>query len=410
MLKLITNHRVYLYISFIALLVVLLFFGNLAIVKANPGGYDFFTHWYATRIYIKDGVNPYSELSVSRVAGAMMEELTPGEGEIFRFTAPLFSIVFLTPFSLIGEFTLARAMWMTMLEISLLITGWILLTQTITKKNIFSIAVLTLIILFSLPSISAIMSGSLTIVSLLLFALSVTLLARQQDEAAGFLLAFSLIKAEVFYLGVVLLLIWSLFRGRTKIIWWFLGTFGLLIGFSILLIPDWIILYLRTIVNYSGINPLQVVPKDTNDMTNRLNLVKNVAIVILLIFEWIVVKAQGKRKLVWNIALLLLVLPWFGRVSHIEHTILYIPSLIAAIGIFWDIWKEKAYFSVLILSIILFLLTWVFSGVFIAGISIVLSRIIIYAVQPLIILILLYWSRWWVLRSEKFEGPIGSMR
>lgn len=405
-MKLITNRRVYLVAGFVVLLLILFFFSNLSIIRTNSGGYDFFTHWYATRIYVKDGVDPYSDVAVSRLTSAMEDELDPGEDEVFRFAAPLFSIIFLTPFSLVGDFTIARAMWMTLLEISLVSIGWMFLNLITTNKKVTIFTILGIILLFSLPSVSAILSGSLTIIGLALFAIAAMLMVRQKDEAAGLLLAFSLVKTELFYPGVLLILVWAVFRGRKRIFWWFLGTYTLLMGFSILLIPDWVFSYLQVIMNYSGINPLQALPSTDAAMAFRLNLVKNLAVVLLLVFEWIVVKVQGKRKLAWNIVLLLLLLPWFGRGIHIEHTILYLPSLIITMGLFYDLWKDRTYIGILLLPIFLFILSWLFSGVFITEISIVLSRIIQYVVQPVIILVFLYWVRWWVLRSEKFRNPI----
>ena len=405
MIKFITTKRLYLLLAFILMLLVLLFFANLAMAEENPGGYDFFTHWYATRIYIKDGVNPYSELSISRTSEAMSLALEPAREEIFRFSAPLFSIFILTPFSLVGDFNIARALWMTFQEVLLIAIVWLLSNNFPQKKKSMIISMLALLCVFSLPSISAILNGSLTIVGLFFFVAAVALVNRQSDEAAGLLLSFSLIKAEIFYPGIILLLVWAAIRGRRRIVWWFLSTFTLLMGFSILLVPDWVVSYLQVILRYSGINPLEPLPAMDNAMVWRLNLVKNLAIVIVLILEWIVVKFQGKRKIAWNIGLLFTLLPWFGSGIHIEHTALYIPALILIIGLFLSTWKENIYIVILVLPIFLFILSWTFSGLFVSGISIVLSRIVLYVVQPSIVLIFYYWVRWWVVRSEKFAIP-----
>ncbi len=407
MIRLILTKRLYLFIGFIILLLVLLFFANLTLARTNPGGYDFFTNWYASRIYIKDGIDPYSDIAVARISEAMIDELDPGENEIFRFASPLFSIIFLTPFSLVGDYTIARALWMTLLEVSLVATVWMLSSFNNVKKKIFVTSILSVIILFCLPSISAIMSGSLTILAMVLFVLAVILIINQHDEAAGLVLCFSLVKAELFYPGVLLILAWAAFRGRWRIIWWLLGTFTLVMGFSILLIPGWMISYLQVILKYSGINPLVLLVSNDTAMTFRLNLVKNVAVAILLVFEWIVVRFQGRRKTAWNAGLLLLMLPWFGRDTHIEQTILYLPALTLIIGLFLSTWKEKTYISILLFPILIFIMGWAFSGVYIKDISIVLSRIIVYVVQPLIILVFFYWVRWWVLRSEKFNITAG---
>jgi len=405
MIKLITTRRLYIVIGFFVLLFVLLIFGNLLIVKANPGGLDFFSHWYATRIYIKDGVNPYSDISISRLAEAIDFELNPADGEVYRFVAPLFSIVLYAPLSLVGDFTIARAIWMALLEISIVICGVLLMNWFPWKKNLIITTILSLVTLFALPSVMAVTKGSLVVAGMLLFCVAATLILKKHDEAAGSLLAFSLVQPPLFFIGVLVILIWSGFRKRSRIIWWFLGTFTLLVGFTMLLIPDWIISYTQILTNYTNVNPMQPSVEIDNLMTYRLML-KSVAILILLFYEWIIIKEAGKRRIAWNFALLLVTIPWMTRNIPIENTILYLPSLLIAVSLLGERWKEKALSIVLLLPISLFLLAWVFSGVLIPGISIVLSKIIIYVVQPLIILLFIYWSRWWVLSSEKFHNPL----
>ena len=405
MIKLITTRRLYIVIGFFVLLFVLLIFGNLLIAKANPGGLDFFSHWYATRIYIKDGVNPYSDISITRLAEAIESELNPADEEVYRFVAPLFSIVLYAPLSLVGDFTIARAIWMAILEISLVISGLLIMNWFPWKKNLIIITILSLVALFALPSVMAVKNGSLVVAGMLLFCVAATLILKKQDEAAGSLLAFSLVQPPLFFIGVLVILIWSGFRKRSRIIWWFLGTFTLLVGFTLLLIPEWVISYAQILTNYSSVNPMQPSVEINNLMTYRLML-KNVAILILLFYEWIIIKETGKRRIAWIFALLILTLPWMTRNIPIENTILYLPPVLIAVSLLGERWKEKALNIVLLLPIVLFVMAWVFSGVLIPGISIVLSKIIIYVVQPLIILLFIYWSRWWVLSSEKFHNPL----
>ena len=143
-----------------------------------------------------------------------------------------------------------------------------------------------------------------------------------------------------------------------------------------------------------------------NPITARLVLLKSVTILILLVYEWIIVKGEGKWRMAWNFALLLVVLPWMVRNTPVENTLLYLPSGLIAVSLFWERWREKAYNIGLLLPMILFILAWIFSGILVPVISIVLSGIIINVVQPLIIMLFIYWSRWWVISSEKFQSSI----
>lgn len=403
MIKFITTRRLLIIVGLFILLFMLLIYANLQIVKASPGGYDFFPHWYATRIYIKDGINPYSETSIGRIEDAMKLVLIPGEAEVYRFAAPLFAVVLYTPVSLIGDFEIARAVWMALLEIMLFVTCLMLVRWVNWKRSPWVILLLCLLTLLALPSIQALIDGSIVIPAIFIFGLAATLIQNKHDEAAGLLLAFSLVHPILLSIGVIMVLIWAGFRHRTKIIWWFLGTFLLLIGFTVLLVPDWTFSYIKILLDYTDFNPMIPASVIENQMVDRLNLAKTVLIIILLFYEWVIVKAQGKRRMTWNFALLFLLLPWMANRIPVENTVLYMPSIILTTCLIAERWKERAWTVSLLFPVALFILAWVFSGILIPDVSIVLSKIIIFVVQPLLILLFIYWARWWVLSQEKFS-------
>ncbi len=402
MVKFFTTKRLLLIIGIFIVLFSLLVFGNLTIVKANPEGYDLFPHWYATRLYIKDGINPYSDLSVSMINNTISTVLNPSEGEVYRYVAPLYAIIFYSPVSLIGDFEIARALWLALLETMVIIIVLLLVQWVNWKRRIATVSLFMVLMLLSWPTVNAIIEGSILIVAFLLFVISATLIHQKHDEAGGLLLAFSTIHPMLFGLGALLVLVWAAFQRRTRIIWWFLGSFVLLIGFSVLLIPDWLFSYVSILTDYVGFNPMVSVSSIENQMVDRLLLAKSVAILLLLAFEWIVVKGQGNRRLTWNFALLFLLLPWMARNIPIENTILYTPGLILALCLFNERWQGKAKFITYFLPCLLFIMVWLFSGSLLPGLSIVLSRIVLFVVQPFMILIFIYWSRWWVLSLEKF--------
>lgn len=382
---------------------IILFFANLGFERGNPGGFDFLDHWQGTRLFITEGIDPYSDSSTNQINALINgQSVASYEGD-YRFTAPLYSIILYAPLSLIKNYEFARAIWMTFLEFSLVISAILALNWTRSKKTFLVKVLLVIFLVFGVPSVKSLLSGSLSIVSLLLLVGSITLLLKRQDQAAGLLLAFCLIKPDMVFLIVLLLLIWAIVKKRTHIIWWFMGTYALIIGFSMLLIPEWPVTFIQNVISYSTSNPIRVAGTAPSAISIRLLIAKILALIVLLVVEWFMVKTEGNKRLIWNIAVLLVVSQWIGASVNIEHTILIIPALYVGLGFLMEVWRGKVSLVSILLPIVLFILTWVFSGLILPGISTGLTTVILTVVTPSVVLVLLYWSRWWVIRSEKFS-------
>ena len=91
----------------------LLTWGNYRFAQDNPGGNDFLVHYIATRALIMEGLNPYSDEVAQEIqTAAYGRPAREGEKEL-RVAYPLYSIIVFLPFTLIGEYTMARAIWMS---------------------------------------------------------------------------------------------------------------------------------------------------------------------------------------------------------------------------------------------------------------------------------------------------------
>lgn len=403
MIRSIAGKRYYVIGVTLIAITIILFFANLSFVRGNPGGFDFLSHWQGTRLFITEGIDPYSDSSTSQINALINGQGAVADEGDYRFTAPLYSIILYAPLSLIKNYEIARAIWMTFLEFSLVISAILALNWTGPKKTFLVKVLLVIILVFSVPSVKSLLSGSLSIVSLLLLIGVITLLLKRQDEAAGLLLAFSLIKPDMVILIVLFLLIWAIVKKRTRITWWFMGTYALVIGFSMLLIPEWPVTFIQNVISYSTSNPIRMVGTASSAISIRLLIAKNFALIVLLVVEWFVVKTEGNKRLIWNIAVLLVVSQWIGTSVNIEHTILIIPAFYVGLGILLEVWRGKVSLVSILLPIVLFILTWIFSGVILPEISTGLTTIILAIVTSFVVLVLLYWSRWWVIRSEKYS-------
>lgn len=382
-------------------LIIALYFGNQTYVKKYPGGLDFLSHWLGMGSYLRDGINPYSDQTASLVDSGINEFVSNVEGN-YRFVLPFVSLIFLAPFSLVQEFTVARAMWMTLLEASLLLSGFLIFRWVGHKRSLIINLVVMVVFVINYPALLAINNGSMTIIGFTLIILATNFIVNHQDEAAGLMLALSLVKPDLVYPIIIVILIWVIINKRYNVIWWFLATFVLMVGFSMVLIPSWPVDFIKSVAVFSSRNPVRETTWAPTTLEFRLFLVKNFAILILVIFEWFIVKAQGKRRFLWTSGLLMCVTPWIGGSSSQEYAIFIFTGLIIGLGFLDEI--RKSSFSNWLLLILFFTggTSWLLSGELVKSVPETLQQNFFRIGLPLLALGALYWSRWWVIQNEKF--------
>ena len=393
--------RIYIAVSIPIILVVALFFANLAIGRFNPGGLDFLAHWQGARSFIIDGANPYSD-QVARLIATKASEISPGETGDYRFVEPLLSLLVFTPFALIPEFEIARAMWMTLLEMSLLLSAYLIARLIRNKGWLIGLIVSIIVIGLNFPNVNSLLDGNLLLISIVLIVGSFYLLLRQNDEGAGLLLALSLVKPETAYPIIVVLLIWVILKKRWTVLWWFIAVVVILVGFSLVLIPNWPIHYLQSVIEFSARNPVRQEELSPTALEIRLLVVKNLAVGVLIVYEWFLVKTEGRQRLLWNIGLLMAVLPWIGGHVYLENSGFIFIALLIGLGFLSQIRINKSNLAFHVFSLLFVFSSWIFSGSLVPGVSETWVSIWHNAGLPVLALIILYWSRWWIIQKEKF--------
>ena len=396
------SFRIIAIILLIAGMITLLVWGNLSYVKGNPGGLDFLAHWQGTRSFLKNGTNPYSEQTAATINSQIGEMGVEESGE-YRFVSSLISFVVLVPFSLIKDFAVARAVWMTFLEVILLTSVWLVVKWLRRLPSAFKLIIVFVPIFSFYPTVKGLMDGSLAIVCFVLIILAIHLLINRVDEAAGVVLALTLIKPDMVYPFLIVILVWALANKRTQMVWWLVGSVMLLIGFSMVLIPEWPVSYTTGILNYSAHNPVRTTEFAPSALEIRLLLAKNLSLLVLIIYELIAVKIRGTKRLLWLAGLLLIVSPLAGGTVRIEHLILVMPAVFIGLGFILDFWQGRGKWLAFSVPAMFVILSWVFSGRLFSGISPAWNGLFTNTVIPIIAFLVIYWSRWWVIRQEKFS-------
>ena len=217
-----------------------------------PGGNDFLAHYMAWKSYLQLGLNPYSD------AAALVTQQTiygraalPGEDQN-RFNYPFYSILIHGPFVAIRDFSLARAIYMTLLQAALFLGVWMTLDVLRWRPRPWLLLALMAWALLNYSEARGVILGQFAIFGFLSLAGSLYLLARGRDMAAGALLVLSTIKPTLIFLVVPFLVLWAVTRRRWRFVGSFVALLAVLTLGSLLVLPTWLGDFARAIAAYPG--------------------------------------------------------------------------------------------------------------------------------------------------------------
>jgi len=338
------NRYWYFAVILIILVSALLLYANYAFVQQNPGGNDFLVHWVGARALLVDGISPYSDEVAERIQTlAYGRSAQPGEHEL-RVAYPLYSVLVFLPFAFFSDYEIARALWMTTLEVALIGLAFISLRLTRWKMTIWLLPVFLVFSILWYHSVRPIINGNAVILVALMIAGAFAALRSGRDELAGVLLALSTIKPHLALLPILFVLVWTLSERRWRTLGWLLISLVMMSAGAALLVPDWPLQNLREILAYSSYNPPGTpgaVFETWLPATGRqLGWVLSVFLGLILIFEWVRVRKKDFRWFLWTGSLTLVISQWIGiQTDPGNFILLYLPLVLVIplqlLGLIW---------------------------------------------------------------------------
>ena len=380
-----------------------LVWGNYRYAKNNPGGNDFLVHWLGNRLFITEGQSPYSDETALAIQKMVYGRAArTGEHEL-RVAYPLYSLLLFAPFSLISDYVLARAVWMTVLEISLVLISYLSIRLTNWKPGIGILAVFLIFSIFWYHALRPLINGNAVILITLFVVGAIYCIRHKQDELAGVLLAFSTIKPQVVLLIVLYIIYWAIRKKRWQLVIWFFTSITILVAFSFLLMPNWLLQNLIEVVRYPGYNPAGTLGEALTEMLpgigERLGWVVSGLLALILIMEWQISLKTKMKGFVWTVCLTLVASQWIGIQTDPGNFIVLVPVLVYLFSVWQERWKKNGNIFILVTMIILFIgLWWLFTVSLIPGAQ-PQQGPIMFLPLPGILLPLLYWVRWWAINS-----------
>lgn len=395
--------------TLIALVVIavigLLYWANYTYSVANPGGSDFLPRWVGIRNFLMDGTSPYSEETTAEIQRLFYgRPARPGEDQVL-FVYPFYSIFIFAPFALIPDFNTARAVWMTVLEICLILTAAAGLVLSRWRIPPFMLALLMLFASLWYYGIRALMNANVSVLIALFVVLALLAVRWEHDALAGFLFALSTIKPQMTMILILFVLIWSYSNRRMILFWSTVGTVLLLTAITALFIPNWIWQNLVQLVAYPEYTlpttPGEIFTVWMPGVGSRLGWSLTVIVVATLIWEWAQAWGKETRWFFWTAYLTLVLSQLIGIPTATENYILLFPALVIVFTAWDEQWGALGRSLIIISMLGLFFgVWWLFLATLEVGDQPIQSPVMFFPL-PVFLVIGLYWVRWWMLRPEQ---------
>jgi hypothetical protein len=390
--------------------IVLVSYLNFLFVKANPGGKDFLVQWVGSKMLIVNEVSPYIEESHNAIMQtAEIQGISAHEDDL-RFHYPLYSIIVFFPFALIPDYLFARAIWMTVLELSVLGSIWLFQNLFDIKPNNYLTILFLILFAFGFHGVFPMVNGDVIVLIGLFIVASLIMIKNGEDEIAGVLLAFTTIQGQSLIVFYVFLLYWVIRNHRWNIALWFLITIILLSASSLLFIPSWILEYLRLTIQYPAYAPFSTPGRALAALWFplfgiRIGWILSGLLVLILLLEWRNAGSRSFRIFLWLVSLSILCSQWIGIPSEpSNYLLIYIGLALISTNMAgrWGI-MASVYTAVAI--------GFIFLGIWLIYLNTIEFYQINYALHPIFVFPLpivtflgLYWIRWWIFHQGETEN------
>lgn len=395
-------------IIFFTLLILAILAGLTALIWANfrfavenPGGVGFLPQWVGTHRWMLDGTSPYDR-AISREAQQIVygRPADPLQGEgLYQFLFPLTSMVFFAPFGMF-DFPLARALWMTTLELGLAALAYLSTRLTRWKVSPLKLIALMVFSIFWIYGIRNILLGSFAVIEALLIVGALMLIYHEHDGLAGLLLALATTNSQLIILILPLTLLWAYSCRRTRIIGGYLLSLLVLFLLSLFFIPNWPLQLSWQLVEYWGFLPpadslVTLIAGAVPGLSRQLGFMLRISLVGYLIFEWVLVLGKGKEWFLWTALLTLLVTNFIARRPSLTNYIILLPAIFLFFKILEGRFQRAGKYIVWAAVLLLLVGFWL---IVIQASQPISGHPALLLLLPLLTLLSLWWVRWWAIR------------
>jgi hypothetical protein len=327
----------------------LIFLGNFRFVQLQPGGTDFLYRWLPTKLALLEGnQNPYNEkatLAVEQMHYGRPHQAgeTPG---IFAY--PYYTLAVFAPFALVESFPLARALWMTLMEVCHITI--IFLTIRILKLDLKPTFFIFMIFfaLFNANMAQALIDGNVASLAALFAVLALFCISNHKDRWGGVFLALSSVKPQMIVLFIPFVVLWAFSQKRWNMILYSALGFMALLGFSFVFFPGWLSAFFHQLITYTDVaspsTPRAILSYWMNpSLAGIFAWVLTGVSLILIITAWVCCYGKDFQHFFWAACLTFTLMPLTGITSAKSNYVAMLPGIILVLSVSFQRWKLRSW-------------------------------------------------------------------
>ncbi len=343
------------------------------------------------------GLSPYSKDIIS----VLENYFTIHRGNVI-FQLPIYQLIFYLPFSFIKNLDWALSLWITSNQCIFLICVVKLINIFEWKPNIKLLLIILITSIFGYFAVYNIFQVNTAIIQTCFFIYGLSFLFSDKYIQAGLLLGLATIDPFNFFLPMVIVLSFFISRRQFEPIVWFGISIILLSLVGVIFDSGWFLKYLRNIfleksffpfINYNHAL-LNWIPKlPSTDLVTFIPII----LLVWLFLEFSRLPRQSSRHLFWILSLAVSINPFVVMRETNDASILFLLPFIFLIFL-WENHSKGVINKVVygILGLIMIFLPLA-ATIFPDSLQFLNNFHTINLIISLVLLILLYWVRWWVM-------------
>lgn len=379
-------------------------FVNLRLASTFQLQDDFAPRWVAAREWMKTGASPYSD-STHQITLDLLDENgnDPAGLSQGRFIDPAWYVLFYLPISFV-PYPIARAIWMTLVELSLFLSVFLSIRMAGLKLTILELLAMSFLVFVFYPFFKSILTVSVTAPYVFLTLLAVFLAREKQGTMAGLLFAISVWMMPLSFFLVILFMIWLGARRDNSLAKIFFSSLGFLIVVSLVLFPgwiaDWFANYLRLFPDFSWVRtPLMVVGEFFPGASAQIAIALSLTMLVLMLVEWYGIGEREGRGFHWKLMLTFNLLYLFNLTSEGIYLLWLLAPLFSVYKYLTEKWRVSGRIISWVTYLALIFIHWRRFQISQNWLPEETSLVIL--LLPIVTMFGLQWFRWWATVSPK---------
>lgn len=353
---------------------------------------------------MRSGASPYSD-STQKATLELLEQNgnDPAGLSQGRFFNPVWYVLFYLPLSFV-PYTIARAIWMTVVELSLILSVFISIRMAALKLSTLETLIMSFLVLVFYPFFKSILTVSVTAPYVFLTLLAVYLAREKQGTMAGLLFAISLGMVPLNLLLVILFFVWLGARRDGSLGKIFFSTIAFLVVVSLILFPrwpaEWFATYLRLFPDFSWVRtPLMVVGELFPGASAQIAITLSLITLIMMLVEWYGIGQLEGRGFHWKLMLTLNLAYLFNPTSEGIYLLWLLAPLFSIYKYLMEKWRVSGRIITWVTTLALVFIHW--RRFQITENWLPEESALVILLLPIITMFGLQWFRWWATVSPK---------